>query len=88
MIGTLFDELSLQQLLELSTDDNLTEDNPWGIGLLYSRLKLDGYLDGSDDVSDEEVLFRPGETRTNKNFPVLPTTIPSNRMFHSFEVLN
>jgi hypothetical protein len=42
----------------------------------YVKVRFDGYMDGTDDVSFGEVLFSPGkEDPTDKNFPVVPTVI-------------
>jgi len=71
--------LSLQELLSMSTDENSRQAsslNPWSVNLLYTRRVLDGYQIGSKEVSDGEVFFDPAnDTRTDTNFPVLPTTI-------------
>lgn len=69
-------ELSLQELFALSTDEpESSKQTPWRLGIVYKQLKQDGYLDGSNDLSNEQVLFEPGEERTDRNFPVLPTVI-------------
>jgi len=68
-------ELSLQELLAMSTDEESNDTGPWSMSVLYSRRKLDGYQAGTDKLSNGEVQFVPGETRTDKNFPVLPTVI-------------
>ncbi len=69
---------SLEQLLampaESDADDEDAKGGAWRIGLLYKKLKLDGYQDGTDEVDNEDVLFSGG-TRTDKNFPVVPTVI-------------
>jgi len=69
-------DLSVQELFALSTDEmsDQTFDN-WKISLLYKRSNLDGYLDGSSKISNQDVLFDGTESRTDKNFPVLPTVI-------------
>jgi hypothetical protein len=70
--------MSLQELLNQPLEEQTTGEGagPWRVGIAYSRLKLDGYLDGTNKVSNSEVLFSgvPG-TRTDKNFPVVPTEI-------------
>ena len=70
--------MSLQELLNQPLEEQAADEKamPWRVGLSYSRLKLDGYLDGTDKVSNSEILFSgvPG-TRTDKNFPVVPTEI-------------
>lgn len=77
-------DMSLQELLNIQVEERITpttgsqtyQAGPWRAGIAYSRMELDGYLDGSDEVSNSAVLFSgvPG-TRTDKNFPVLPTVI-------------
>lgn len=71
-----FAELSLQDLFQLSTDEQTESANKWSWTLQLRSVEYDGYLDGSDKLSLDEVLFVPGsENRTNKNFPVVPTVI-------------
>lgn len=40
----------------------------------YIKVRFDGYMDGTKDLSFGEVLFSGG-TRTEKNFPIVPTVI-------------
>lgn len=75
-------ELSLEEILSLPTDkfgltalDYDQPIEPWQFSMLFSRLTLRGYQQGSKSLSDEQVQFSPGETRTNENFPILPTII-------------
>jgi len=73
-------DFSLQQLLALSTDDEKInkkspKSRPWRVGLLYKRMKFDGYRSGTQSLSNDEVLFDGVEARTERNFPVLPTVI-------------
>ena len=70
--------MSLQELFEISIDestDSSGKNNPWQLGILYKRLELDEYLDGTKELSNNDVLFDGVEPRTDKNFPVLPTVI-------------
>jgi hypothetical protein len=42
----------------------------------YVKVRFDGYMDGTDDLSFGEVLWSPeDEPRTDENFPVVPTVI-------------
>ena len=42
----------------------------------YVKVRFDGYMDGTDDLSFNDVLWSPGEEpRTDENFPVVPTVI-------------
>ena len=69
-------DLSLQELFALSTDDmDMRTYEPWHFNFLYKRSKLDGYLNGNDKVSNDEVYFDGDELRTDDNYPILPTTI-------------
>ena len=69
-------DLSVQELFALSTDEMSEQTfEHWKVGLFYKRSNLDGYLDGTSKVSNEDVLFDGSEPRTDKNFPVLPTVI-------------
>lgn len=43
----------------------------------YINVKFDGYMDGTKDLSTDDVLWSntSGEARTDKNFPIVPTVI-------------
>ena len=43
----------------------------------YINVKFDGYMDGTKDLSTDDVLWSKtsGEARTDKNFPIVPTVI-------------
>ena len=67
---------SLESPKSLNTTYSLTNHHKrWHFRYSYIRKKFDGYRDGTRTLSNEAVLFRPGEARTSKNFPVLPTRI-------------
>lgn len=69
-------DLSLQELFALSTDDMDTRTyEPWKFNFLYKHSKLDGYLKGSNKISNDEVYFDGDEPRTDENYPILPTVI-------------
>ncbi len=69
-------DLSLQELFALSTDEMESQTySTWQFNFLYKRSDLDGYLEGSSKISDQDVLFEKHEQRTSENFPVLPTVI-------------
>lgn len=74
-----FAELSLHQLFEQRIDDTVNgaeARSPWTLAHQYKYAKFEGYLDGSDSLSFQDVLWNgPTEPRTAKNFPVLPTVI-------------
>lgn len=63
-------------------DCNLPEgklqSNRFHFSVSYINVKFDGYKDGKDDLSFDDVLWdgpSSDETRTDKNFPVVPTVI-------------
>lgn len=71
-----FAEMSLQDLFSASTEDSSDIEDKWSWSLRYQQAEFEGYLDGSNDLSFDDVLFTPGEEpRTDKNFPVVPTVI-------------
>lgn len=71
-----FAEMSLQELLTLSTEETPQTHKRWSWSLRYQQAQFEGYLDGSETLSLDEVLFVPGgEVRSAKNFPVVPTVI-------------
>jgi len=71
--------MSLSELFEASIDDadSATDENsPWSFSLQYKMVEFKGYLEGSEHVGFHKVLWDgPTETRTNENFPVVPTVI-------------
>lgn len=83
-----FAELSLQELFELSIDDIHGQSQPgstWNFAYNFKMVEFDGYLDGDNNQSREQVLFQGGgQLRTDKNFPVLPTII--TQQVHVFSV--
>lgn len=74
-----FAELSLHQLFEQRIDESVNDGarrSPWTLVHQYKYAKFEGYLDGSDSLSFQDVLWNgPAEPRTTKNFPILPTVI-------------
>ena len=68
-------DMSLQQLLSVTIEEAATLDKRWQFGVLYKQMRLEGYMSGSTELSNDEVLFRPGQVRTNANYPILPTVI-------------
>jgi len=71
--------LSLNELMDINIHEYNAETQPnnerWSINYGYQQLRLDGYRTGTNDLSDQAVLFTPEETRTTTNYPILPTTI-------------
>jgi hypothetical protein len=74
-----FAEMSFQELFDQNIyEDDIDHDNtsPWTLTYRYKTVNFEGYLDGTKALSFDEVLWNgPGETRTTKNFPILPTVI-------------
>lgn len=68
-------ELNIEEILALHIKK--TSQDRWRVGYSYLRATFDGYRDGTNNLSNEEVLFEPakGDVRTEENFPVLPTEI-------------
>lgn len=80
-------DLSLQDLMRLSIrDEPLSRKSlreHWTVEYSYRQLHLDGYQMGSDTVSIDEVLFTPGEIRTDRNFPIVP--VKATQEVHQFD---
>jgi hypothetical protein len=74
-----FAEMTFQELFDQSIDeDNINKGlmTPWILSYQLKNVKFKGYLDDTKVLSFDDVLWNgPGEVRTDKNFPVLPTDI-------------
>ncbi len=72
-----FAELSLQELLNIPiySDAEETAGKRWMFSYHYSQMNIKGYLDGSRKLSNADVLWRLGATRSNNNFPIVPAEI-------------
>ncbi|MFU8764180.1 MAG: hypothetical protein ACNA7T_06640 [Haliea sp.] len=73
-----FAELSLLELFEQTIDDTGSSGpkSPWTFAYQYRFAEFEGYLDGTKSLSFQDVLWNgPGEQRTAKNFPIVPTRI-------------
>ena len=81
-------DLSMQDLMRLNIrDESLSEDGfreRWSVEYSYRQLRLDGYQMDDRSVGLMDILFTPGEMRTDRNFPVLPTK--STQEVHSLEL--
>ena len=73
-------DLSLEDLLNLEVPEthHNAERSRWTLNYSYRRLSVGHYKSGRDDLSFDDVLFSPGETRTSTNYPVVPTFINQN----------
>lgn len=76
---TEFAQMSLQELFKQNIYDVNKQYEPlsnWAFTYKYKTAEFEGYIDGSESLSFDDVLWNgPSETRTNKNFPILPTKI-------------
>jgi hypothetical protein len=78
-----FAQSTPSELAEMSFDELFFIDSspaastsPWTMGYAYKFAEYKGYLDGDSSLSNDEVLWEPGnEPRTSDNFPVVPTVI-------------
>ena len=70
-------DVSLEDLFSANIVENQEVENErWHLSYSYSRSTFDEYRDGSERLGYDDVLWGgPGETRTRKNFPVVPTKI-------------
>ena len=70
-------DLSFEDLLNLEIADEGEEatGRRWSFHYSYKRLNVGRYQNGTNNLSFDEVLFSPGETRTAQNYPVVPTFI-------------
>jgi hypothetical protein len=84
-----FAEMSLDQLFATTIGDETSGPQGgagrWRFVYQFNQMEFQGYRDGTDDLSNDEVLWAgPGDTRTAANFPVLPANI--NQQVHIFRV--
>ena len=82
-------ELSIEELFDADVgNDGATdsaESKRWNVSYSYHKSRFKDYLDGSNRIPVEDVLFSPGEEpRTDKNFPVVPTDIEQE--IHTFRI--
>ena len=77
-------DLSIEDLFAAEIADTLSQDaksnlgeaSRWRLQYRFLKAEFGDYGDGTRKISNDEVLFSPGtEARTDKNFPVVPTTI-------------
>ena len=78
-------DMALEDLLNLDITADNSEDKARSkvtFSYSYRQLNVGGYKTGTQDLSFQDVLFSPGEVRTNSNFPVVPTFI--TQRVHAF----
>lgn len=72
-------DLTLEDLLSLDVEDeglnSEKKKDRLEFSYTYRRLSSGNYRSGTKDFTFEDVLFSPGEVRTDQNFPVVPTFI-------------
>ena len=72
-------DLSIEELFDanvVSEADRAETQNRWHLSYTYAISEYDEYYLGTHSVSYDEVLFTPGvDTRTENNYPVVPTEI-------------
>lgn len=71
-------EVSLEELFAtnvLSEAQEKTTRKRWHISYRYATSRFDQYYLGSNSLSYDDVLWRPGNPRTAANYPVVPTEI-------------
>lgn len=66
-------DLSQMSLAELLRVDLGRPSGTWSFDYRFVDAHFEGYLEGRQSLALEDVLFRPGEIRTSRNFPVVPT---------------
>jgi len=82
-------ELSIEELFDADVGNDGETDSAdstrWNASYSYHKSRFKDYLDGSNRIPVEDVLFSPGEEpRTDKNFPVVPTDIEQE--IHTFRI--
>ena len=82
-------ELNIEEILALHiigrSGEEPEDGKRWSVGYRYVYVLFNGNRDGTDDLSVEDVIFRPGtEDRTADNFPVVPLKICQKA--HLFDV--
>lgn len=67
-------EVSLEELFAtnvLSEAEEKTNRKRWHISYRYATSRFDEYYSGSNSLSYDDVLWRPGNARTTSNYPVV-----------------
>ena len=73
-------DLSIEELFSVHVDTpdyNGKQSSPrWSFSYNFQKSSFNDYYDGSSKISNQDVLWTPGEEpRTSKNYPVVPTHI-------------
>ena len=72
-------DLSIEELFDanvMSESDRAETENRWHLSYTYAISEYDEYYLGTHSISYDEVLFTPSvDTRTENNYPVVPTEI-------------
>lgn len=73
-------DLSLEDLLniDIRQGDEKTPLKRWDFSLSFTKGSFGGYKSGTTNLSFQDVLFSPGEIRSDVNYPIVPTFISQN----------
>ena len=72
-----FAQMSFQELYNQSiydTGKRSSQASPWTLSYQYKTANFEGYIDGTQSLSFDDVLGPPS-SGSGKTFPVVPTTI-------------
>jgi len=75
--------LSIEELLGVEIED-IQDEKRWFLSYEFRYLDIGRYQSGTDKLTFDEVQFLPGETRTNSNYPIVPTFI--EQKVHAFSL--
>ncbi|PCI60030.1 MAG: hypothetical protein COB37_10365 [Kordiimonadales bacterium] len=75
--------LSLEDLLGVEIED-IVKKKRWFIAYELKYLDIGQYQQGTNRLTFDEVQFVPGETRTDRNYPIVPTFI--RQTVHAFSL--
>ncbi|MDA9367927.1 hypothetical protein N9872_01445 [Paraglaciecola sp.] len=78
-------DLSIEDLFTanvVSEEEQQKDKKRWHVSYTYGKSRFEEYYTGSQSLSYEDVLWRPGEVRTKDNYPVVPTEI--SQEIHAF----
>ena len=75
--------LSLEELLGVEIED-ISDNKRWLVSYEFRHLNVGQYQTGTDRLTFDDVQFTPGETRTETNYPIVPTYIKQS--VHAFSI--
>jgi len=79
-------DLSMQDLMRVNINEKPIAEvrERWSVEYSYRQLHLDGYQMDDRSVGLMDILFTPGEMRTDRNFPIVP--IKATQEVHTFDI--